>query len=118
MTLNMSDFMDDTIRSVVATRTPQGGSYVDGKWSGTASTPTTHNVTLQSLDDRARDVLERGGERVTDGRVVYINDGTSGEVAVADLWTFPGVEGTFRALRVDNRPWRSYCKLVVTRSDV
>jgi len=113
----MHDFMDDTMRSVTATRTPQGGTRIDGRWVDNPGTPTTHEITLQPLSSKARESLERGGERIVDGRVIWINDGTGGNIAQADHWSFPGTDGTFRAVSIDHRPWRSYCKIVVSRLD-
>jgi len=117
MSLNMLGHIDATFESTIATRAPNSGSYVAGKWVSSAGGATTHSVNLQPLTDKEIDFLNAGGERVVAGRKLYINDGITSEIAEAYTWVFEGVTGTFKAVKVDNRPWRNYCKVIITRAD-
>ena len=33
------------------------------------------------------------------------------------FWTFEGVPGVFKTVKLDNRPWRNYCKITVSKQD-
>lgn len=118
MSLDMSGHIDSTFESVTATRTAKaGGAYVDGKWVDGSSAATNHIVNLQPLNDRERKTLQEAGERIIDARKIYVNDGDIYSVSEADMWSFAGVDGVFKTVSVDNRPWRNYCKIVVSRKD-
>jgi hypothetical protein len=118
MSLDMSGHIDSTFESVTATRAAKaGGAYVDGKWVDGSSTATNHTVNLQPLNDRERKTLQEAGERIVDARKCYVNDGDTYSVSEADTWSFTGVDGVFKTVSVDNRPWRNYCKIVVSRID-
>lgn len=120
VSLDMVGHIDDVFTSTVGTRTPQGGSYVDGKWVASSVAPTTHNVNVQPLNMKQIKALEIGAERIEDYRNVWVNDGAIAEISPSDLWTFAGVNGTFKITQLDNRVsfGRNYCKFVAVREDV
>ena len=115
--LDMIGHIDDVFESVDAIRTPQPGSYVAGKWVAVPGTPKPHTVTLQPASDREINNLSKGGERVVDARKAYINDGDLYAISPSDDWTFTGIAGTFKTIKLDNRPWRNYCKVIVSLKD-
>ncbi len=118
MSLDMTGHIDSTFESVGATRTGYtGGGYVDGKWVDGASVDTAHTINLQPLSDKERRTLQEAGERVVDARKVYVNDGDLYSISEADTWVFIGISGVFKTVSLDNRPWRNYCKIVVSRKD-
>ena len=114
MSLDMLGHIDSTFKSVDATRTPQPGSYVEGKWIAVPSASSPHNVTLQPASDKEINNLSKGGERLVDVRNVYVNDGDLYAISPSDDWTFAGINGTFKSIKLDNRQWRNYCKVVVS----
>lgn len=116
-TLDMGGHIDDVFESVTAQRQPRGGSYVNGRWVPSEGDSSSHRVNLQPMTTREIQTLQDGGERIIDGRRVYVNDGDLYNITPSDLWTFPGVDGTFKAVALDNRPWRNYCKIMVSRID-
>ena len=115
--LDMEGHIDDCFESVNATRTSRPGSFVDGKWVTTAGVSTPHSVTLQSVSEKEIDNLSKGGERIVDARKIYINDGNLYSISPSDDWTLNGIDGVFKTVKSDNRPWRNYCKLIVSRKD-
>jgi hypothetical protein len=118
MSLDMAGHIDSTFESVSATRTSYtGGGYVDGKWVEGSSVDTPHAVNIQPLSDKERRTLQEAGERVVDARKVYVNDGDLYSISEADTWALSGIDGEFKAVSMDNRPWRNYCKIVVSRKD-
>lgn len=119
MSLDVLGFIDDVFQSNVATRSAHtGGSYVDGLFVEGSIVATAHNVNVQPVTNgREIEFLQMGGERVGDARVVYVNDGLTASIAESDKWTFTDIEGTFKTVKVDNRPTRNYCRVVVVRVD-
>ena len=119
MSLSMFGHVDDVFTSTVGTRTSQGGSYVYGKWVASSSAPTTHDVNVQPLNMKQIKTLEIGAERIEDYRNVWVNDGVIAKITPSDLWTFAGIDGTFKVTQLDNRvPFgRNYCKFVAVRED-
>ena len=115
--LDMEGHIDDCFESAPATRTPLPGSYVGGKWVGTVGTPTPHSVTIQPVSEKEIDSLSKGGERLVDARKIYVNDGDLYSISPSDDWTFTGIDGIFKTVKLDNRPWRNYCKAIVSRKD-
>ncbi len=116
MSLNMLNHIDDVFVSLPADRVSEsGGGYVDGIWIvGTKST-TSHRVNIQPASDREIDALSQGGERINDARRIYVNDGVLADIAPADDWLFDGQR--WKTVKLDNRPWRNYCKVIVSRYD-
>lgn len=116
MSLDMSDFIDPVFESVPASRTKEiAGSFVDGKWVDGTIAITNHTVNIQPASDREIQSIERGGERIVDARRIFINDGIDASISQADIWEFLGQKWKCHA--VDNRPWRNYCKAIVSRID-
>jgi len=119
MSLDMEGHIDDVFESAMVTRLFELDGYRDpltGRWvDGTTST-TPHVATIQPASMREVDSLSQGGERLKDVRNMWINDGTATIVLEADKWEFEGQ--TWRCLALDNRPWRNYCKVTVSRLDV
>lgn len=113
--LDMSGHIDDDFETpVVATRTGfTGGGYVDGKWKDGDKDTSTHVVNRQPVSAKERQVIENGGERLVDGRKLYVNDGAAYNLAKADVWTFDDLEGKYKVAAIDNRPHRNYCKIIV-----
>lgn len=118
MTLSMLGHIDSTFQSGPATRTARtnGGYDADGIWQDGTSVTTSHTVTVQPASDREIEALEKGGERIVDARRIYVNDGIDASIQQSDLWTFAGQ--TWKCHKLDNRPWRNYCKAIVGRLDV
>ena len=118
MSLSVRGFIDGTFQSTPASRTNRvGGEYVQGEWVPGAPTVTAHIVNIQPATAREIDFLQRAGERVIDVRKVYINDSTLYTFGEADTWTFTGVDGIFKTVSIDDRPWRTYTKVMVSRLD-
>lgn len=116
MSLSMSGHIDAVFKSVDATMTPKGGSYVDGVWVPSPSLAVTgYVVNIQPLSEREKDFLERGGERIVDGRRIYVNNGDLNLITLEADWEFLGQR--WKAVKTDNRPWRNYCKVIVSRYD-
>jgi len=115
--LDMEGHIDDCFESAPATRTPVAGSYVGGKWVDASGLSTPHAVTIQPVSEKEIDSLSQGGERLVDARKIYINDGDLYSISPSDDWAFTGIDGTFKTVKLDNRPWRNYCKAIVSRKD-
>jgi hypothetical protein len=112
----MRGHIDPVFKSIPATRTGSTGSgYVNGIWVDGTSTTTAHAVTIQPASDREIESIERGGERIVDARRVYVNDGVLASISPADIWDFDGQ--LWKCHKLDNRPWRNYCKAIVSRID-
>ncbi|CAD0266346.1 hypothetical protein DENIT_80263 [Pseudomonas veronii] len=116
MSLNMEGQIDGVFESVEASRTVDtGGTWVDGIWTpGTPST-TPYIVNIQPASDREVDFLRQGGERITDARRIYINQGDMQLIDQTGTWEFLGQQ--WKATKCDNRYWRNYCKVIVMRID-
>ena len=118
MSLDMGGHIDACFQSTIATRTSlSSGSYVAGRWVGGSPTIAPHVVNLQPLSDKEIDFLKDGGERVLDARKIYVNDGDLYSLGEKDTWVFDGVDGVFKTVKLDKRPWRNYCKIIVSRID-
>ena len=118
MSLDFSGHIDGTFQSTPAQRTSRtGGEYVGGRWVEGTPAVTTHIVTIQPATDREIHFLQNAGERVRDVRRCYVNDDTSYTFGEADTWTFDGVDGIFKTVSIDDRPWRTYTKIMVSRLD-
>lgn len=118
MSLDLAGFIDGVFQSTPASRTSKtGGQYTNGRWVSGTPTVTSHTVTLQPASTREIDFIQNAGERVTDVRRVYLNDNTVYTFDEADTWVFTGVDGVFKTVSIDDRPWRTYTKLMVSRID-
>ena len=117
--LDFTGFVGEVFKSVDATRTGHtGGSYASGKWVPGIEADSPHTVNLQPATDKEIDFLSDGAERITDARRVYVNDGDLYYIAESDTWTFAGVDGVFKTMAADLRPWRGYARLIVARQDL
>ena len=115
-TLSMAGHVDDTFVSVPATRTvTSGGEWVEGIWAPGAPNTKPYTVNIQQASDREVDFIRQGGERITDVRRIYINDGEMQLIDQTGVWTFLGQQ--WKAVKCDNRYWRDYCKVIVMRID-
>lgn len=119
MSLDMSDHIDDDFESMPATRYVRSGARdSEGVWVEGAKVPKKHKVTVQPLSGREISNLGVGGTRIEDYRKIYINDGELQSLTPQDEWVFSDMpDDTYKVHSMDNRPWRSYCKLMVRRND-
>lgn len=118
MPLDMIGHIDDCFQSVPATRTANTGDYeADGIWQAGAGAQSSHKVTVQPVSEKEIESIETGGERIIDWRRIYVNDGDLYAITPADTWELSGIDGVFRCMKLDNRPWRNYCKIIVGRND-
>jgi len=116
LSLNMQGQIDSVFQSVAASRTVDTtGGYVDGIWTPGVTVNTPYIVNIQPATDREIDFLRQGGERIVDVRRIYINEGDMQLIDQAGTWSFLGQQ--WKAVKVDNRYWRNYCKVLVSRID-
>jgi hypothetical protein len=115
-TLSMAGHVDDTFVSVPASRTVAvAGQWVEGIWVPGATDTNDYTVNIQPATDRDIDFVQRAGERITDVRRIYINDGEMQLIDQTGIWTF--LSQQWKSVKCDNRWWRDYCKVIVTRID-
>lgn len=115
MSLNMEGQIDEVFVSVDASRTVTGGSFVDGIWTPGAPATSDYIVNIQPASDREVDFLRQAGERIVDVRRIYISQGDMQLIDQTGTWSFLGQQ--WKAGKCDNRYWRNYCKVLVTRID-
>ena len=115
MSLNMEGQIDDVFVSVAASRTVTGGALVEGIWVPGPPVTTDYRVNIQPASDREVDFIRQGGERITDVRRIYINEGEMQLIDQTGIWTF--LSQQWKAVKCDNRWWRNYCKVLVMRID-
>ncbi|WP_432782434.1 hypothetical protein WJ803_01745 [Pseudomonas veronii] len=116
MSLSMEGHIDDVFVSVAASRTVSvDGQFVEGIWVPGATETNPYVVNIQQASDREVDFIRQGGERITDVRRIYINQGEMQLIDQTGTWTFLGQQ--WKAVKVDNRHWRNYCKVIVMRID-
>lgn len=99
--------------------TGPGGTWVDG---AEVVTPLTMANIQQANMRTAQYLMDNGmATHASDSRVVYINDGTtlnpSDDGTYAQILRFSDGSQVrdWKVVEVDNRPWRNYCKAIVTR---
>lgn len=115
--LDMTGHIDDVFVSTPAERVRyDAGSFVDGIWQEGAEDRSSHKITLQALSDRELESMF-GAERLTDVRKLYVNDTAGYTLTQQDFWEFQGVDGQYKVISMDFRPWRNYAKLIVSRKD-
>lgn len=115
MSLSMQGHIDPVFESVPATRTVNGGSRVNGIWVPGAPVVSPYTVNIQQASLREIDFVRNAGERITDVRRVYINDGDMQAIDTTGTWNFLGQD--WKTVSLDNRYWRDYCKVIVVRID-
>lgn len=114
-TLSMAGHVDNVFKSVDAVHIGKGGAYLDGVWTPVEYPPVSFTVNIQPLNDKEIDFLRQGGERILDGRKIYVNSGDLESIQLDGEWGFLGQR--WKIIRTDNRPWRKYCKVIVDRLD-
>lgn len=90
-------------------------SYVDGIPTETEIKRTSFRANVQPMSDRELDFLSMGGERIVDARKIYINDDSFDELDLTGHFEFDGQK--WKPIKIDKRPKRKYCKIVVSRVD-
>jgi len=116
MSLSMEGHIDDVFVSVAASRTVSvDGQWVEGIWVPGATETKPYIVNIQQASDREIDFIRQGGERITDVRRIYINQGEMQLIDQTGTWEFLGQQ--WKATKCDNRYWRNYCKVIVMRID-
>ncbi|AVD86193.1 hypothetical protein [Pseudomonas sp. SWI44] len=115
MSLSMQGHIDGVFQSVPASRTVTGGNLVGGIWTPGAPVTSQYVVNIQPATDREVDFIRQGGERIVDVRRIYINEGDMQLIDQTGTWEFLGQQ--WKAVKVDNRYWRNYCKVIVSRID-
>lgn len=116
MPIDMEGHIDGVLESIPAVRRDKTGSFVEGIWTeGVLGAPVPYTVNIQPASDREIDFLQKGGERITDVRRVYINDGDMESITMAGQWEFLGVQ--WKTVKTDNRWWNNYCKVLVVLID-
>jgi hypothetical protein len=115
MSLSMQGHIDGVFVSVPASRTVTGGAWVDGIWTPGVPVTSPYVVNIQPATDREVDFIRQGGERIVDARRIYINEGEMQLIDQTGTWEFLGQQ--WKAVKVDNRYWRNYCKVIVSRID-
>lgn len=121
--IDMGGHIDDVFQSGVGYRTAKtGGGYANGVWVEGTETTTPHKINIQPLNQKDINFLQQGGERIQDTRKIYVNDGISPSISEADAWAFVDVngnaiDGVFKCVSLDNRPWRNYCRFYAVRID-
>lgn len=120
MSLDMAGHVEGEFISLQAMRIPKGGSYdSNGIWQATEAQPVPHSANVQTASDREIASARAAGERITDMRRIYLNDGITPSIAPSDMWEMNvgfGIE-TWKTVALDCRPWRNYCKVIVVRLD-
>jgi hypothetical protein len=115
MSLDMQGMIDAVFVSVPATRTAMTGGYINGIFVPGSTTTTPYTVNIQPVTDRELDFLQQGGERIIDARRIYVNGANMQLIDQTGTWTFIGQQ--WKAHKCDNRYWRNYCKIIVSRID-
>ena len=117
MSLDMSGHIDSTFESIPVVRVEKAASQrVNGRVvRGAPTNHTGYTATVQPLSDRQKEILTRAGKRILDSRNLYINNGDIQSINLTDDWQFNGQ--SYQCIELDNRPWRNYCKVVVSRYD-
>jgi len=130
MTLNMYGLIDPTFESLpeggVTLSIPAQGGYTGPGGTWEEDEPEVKELKLVNIQPASLKTIEtlvgQGGTvQPSDWRVVRINDGTmiypDDDGQFAHLLEF--IDGLsvrqWRVRQADNRPWRSYCKVVVER---
>ncbi|MCK1783357.1 hypothetical protein L9Z73_02985 [Pseudomonas sp. TNT11] len=112
----MEGHIDDVFVSVAASRTVSvDGQFVEGIWVPGTTETKPYVVNIQQASDREVDFIRQGGERITDVRRIYINQGEMQLIDQTGTWEFLGQQ--WKATKCDNRYWRNYCKVIVMRID-
>lgn len=115
MPIDMQGHVTGVFTSIPAFRHMTTGGWVDGKWVEIVADPQPFDINTQPATDREIDFLRNGGERITEARRVYINDGDMESITNNGEWEF--LNQRWKTVKCDNRFWHNYCKLIVVRID-
>lgn len=116
MSIDMVGHVDGVLESIEAKRRKNLGDWgANGLWVEDFDAREPFTVNIQPASDREIDFLRNGGERITDARRVYVNDGEMENITLEGEWFFLGVR--WKTVKCDNRYWNNYCKLIVMRID-
>lgn len=116
MSLSMSGHIDSVFKSIPTTLVYEdGGGYVDGVWADGIYQEIEYTSTVQPLSDRELENLFRAGERIIDGRKIYINSGDFSKLKLGKFFYIAGQR--YKIVSSDIREWRNYAKIVVSRMD-
>lgn len=115
MSLLMGGHIDDVFKSIDVNLIYSTGQYVNGIWQAGATQSIAYTATVQPLNERELDNIERGGQRILDSRKIYINSGDYEKLALAQEFEFLGQ--LWKIFRSDVRPWREYAKIICVRYD-
>ena len=92
---------------------------VDYEMVRSLQSTSTFAGNVQQASGRDIEFLQMGAERINDVRVVHRNDGggiaVSAPGTLADILSFNG--SYWKCVSVDYRPWRNYCRALVTLLD-
>ena len=116
---NVKDAVDQMFTTHKVKISPDAsGDYVEGIYTKIENIlPSIHDASVHPLDDKTRQSIERGGQRLIDARKIYISDGLVSHVYPSDKIEIIGLDGVFVAVSCDARPERFYCKIVVSKVD-
>lgn len=118
MSLDMMGAINNTFKSVDAIRKSyNAGEYIDGIYQEGLESESSHTVNIQPLTDKEISFLSIGDERINDVRKIFVNDGDLYSIDPRDVWILDGINGIFSCISLDNRPWRNYCKVIISRND-
>lgn len=115
--LDMGGHIDDVFASppVTVKAFTEGHRDEYGIWVPGDPINETYTATIQPLNEREAENLERAGVRLVDPRKLYINSGDLNKLIPVYDMEFLGQ--VWRIIRTDIRPWRTYAKIVVSRYD-
>jgi hypothetical protein len=119
---NMDDLIDFDFQTHTIKVLQQSGEYVDGTYVVSANTSQSYEGTVQPLNERERQALDQGGQRVIDARKIYINGYNNIEISPADIVVISDIPnnelvGRFKVFATDIRRARGYCKIMVGAID-
>lgn len=118
MSLLMGGMIDAVFESTDATLTTYAADYLNGILINTQTQFGGYIVNVQPASDKEIEWLKQGGERTVDVRRVYVNDGDFAAIELGAIWEFDALPGQqYKIVKLDNRPWRSYCKCLATALD-
>lgn len=118
MSLSMSGHIDNTFYSELSlTYHAVERTETNGIFTNTVTSVMSFRATVQPLSPRELNLLGIGLERIQDYRKIYINSGNMELLnRLNGYFTLNGEK--FKAIQVDYRPARKYCKLILCRWDV
>lgn len=91
-----------------------GSGLKNGRFIKGDSVKEPKNVTLQAATPKEIQFAS-GGQRISDVRKIYINDGTEMHPGNGDKVEINGE--LWSVISADNRPWHNYCKAIIVKED-